>query len=103
MILKDLLKKDKKNIIICPPSYNEGLFKEVEKDYFYDLSFLTKDNFIKNILGSYSDDALIFYTANDLFGRRYTIDALKSIISSLPYLDQDNKYKEVFKEYKVLN
>ena len=66
MSLKGLLNHTKKNILICPYSYNEGFFKEAEGDYLFDLSFMRPEEFITNILGGYEDNAIVYLnTEND--------------------------------------
>ena len=53
MNIKELLDLNKKNMIICPSSYNEGIFKSIGNEFLYNLKFETPENFVKEVLGSY--------------------------------------------------
>ena len=53
MNIKELLDLNKKNMIICPSSYNEGIFKSIGNEFLYNLKFETPENFVKEILGGY--------------------------------------------------
>ena len=99
MNLKDLLSKDKKNILICPSSYNEGYFKEAEGEFLFDLSFMNPADFINNILGAYVDNAIIYL--NKECG--HTVSGAKTLLSDIHFYGDTEKTKELLKDYYVLN
>ncbi|MCR5741343.1 MAG: PD-(D/E)XK nuclease family protein [Gammaproteobacteria bacterium] len=102
MRLDELLKKDKRNIIICPQSYNEGFFKEAKDGFLFDLSFISPSEFINNVLGFYREDAIVYLNTNEFKGFKRTIDGAKSIINSIPFLE-DESYKDELSLFYEIN
>lgn len=101
MSLKGLLNHTKKNILICPYSYNEGFFKEAEGDYLFDLSFMRPEEFITNILGGYEDNAIVYLNTENDNGRKFTVSGAKSLIEALPFIEGD--IKDELSKYYVRN
>lgn len=98
MSLKDLLSKQKKNILICPTSYNEGFFKEAEGDYLFDLSFTRPDDFIKGMVGTYLEDAVVYLNKN----HNHTVSGARTLLSALPFY-KNSEAKEYLNNYFVIN
>lgn len=98
MSFKELLSKEKKNILICPYSYNEGFFREAEGEYLFDLSFIRPEDFIDGVLGTYLEDAVIFLNKN----HNHTVSGANTLLSSMPF-HVNSETGEYLKDYYVIN
>ncbi len=98
------LNKEQRNIIICPSSYNEGLFSEVNKDFLFDVVFKPKKEFLENIFGSYTEievesDGTLNGVIPLFLNKGYTVDAIENIISNMPLIS--DKYPELEKFHNL--
>lgn len=103
MNVKELLVKDKKNMIICPSSYNEGIFKSLKDEYLYNLTFETPKNFVTEVLGSYLDNLVMkLEEGEDKDFGPLTSSGAKELINVAPFLD-DKDFKDKHSSYFIKN
>ena len=103
MNIKEVLVKDKKNMIICPSSYNEGIFKSIGDEFLYNLTFETPENFITEVLGTYLNDLVMkLEEGEDKDFGPLNVSGAKELLNIAPFLD-DKDFKDKHSKYFIKN